>query len=206
MIYVDEKYLTIAGKKIPGQVQSVTITEEGKIEDKKNSKGKVTKTNQPTGFEAAKVEVSMYFEEDGSYTAKEQIQYIQRLFKTTKQKKQKKYRIVETQCAARGITEVYFNGFTTTEDVNQSWFTGTLSFVAPLIVNVSVVKTKAQKAREKAAAQKKAAAAKKAAAKKKTTKKTSKSPAKDTKNKTTAKKAAKKVVKKTTKKKTTKKK
>ena len=28
MIYVDEKYLTIAGKKIPGQVQSVTITEE----------------------------------------------------------------------------------------------------------------------------------------------------------------------------------
>ena len=122
MIYVDEKYLTIAGKKIPGQVQSVTITEEGKIEDKKNSKGKVTKANQPTGFEAAKVEVSMYFEEDGSYTAKEQIQYIQRLFKTTKQKKQKKYRIVETQCAARGITEVYFNGFTTTEDVNQSWF------------------------------------------------------------------------------------
>lgn len=144
MIYVDEKYLTIAGKKIPGQVQSVTITEEGKIEDKKNSKGKVTKANQPTGFEAAKVEVSMYFEEDGSYTAKEQIQYIQRLFKTTKQKKQKKYRIVETQCAARGITEVYFNGFTTTEDVNQSWFTGTLSFVAPLIVSVSVVKTKAQ--------------------------------------------------------------
>ena len=198
MIYVDEKYLTIAGKKIPGQVQSVTITEEGKIEDKKNSKGKVTKANQPTGFEAAKVEVSMYFEEDGSYTAKEQIQYIQRLFKTTKQKKQKKYRIVEIQCAARGITEVYFNGFTTTEDVNQSWFTGTLSFVAPLIVSVSVVKTKAQKAREKAA--------KKAAAKKKTTKKTSKSPAKDTKNKTTAKKAAKKVVKKTTKKKTTKKK
>ena len=46
MIYVDEKYLTIAGKKIPGQVQSVTITEEGKIEDKKNSKGKVTKANQ----------------------------------------------------------------------------------------------------------------------------------------------------------------
>ena len=171
MIYVDEKYLTIAGKKIPGQVQSVTITEEGKIEDKKNSKGKVTKVNQPTGFEAAKVEVSMYFEEDGSYTAKEQIQYIQRLFKTTKQKKQKKYRIVEPQCTARGITEVYFNGFTTTEDVNQSWFTGTLSFVAPLIVSVSVVKTKAQKAREKAAAQKKAAAAKKAAAKKKTTKK-----------------------------------
>lgn len=73
MIYVDEKYLTIAGKKIPGQVQSVTITEEGKIEDKKNSKGKVTKANQPTGFEAAKVEVSMYFEEDGSYTAKERI-------------------------------------------------------------------------------------------------------------------------------------
>ena len=57
MIYVDEKYLTIAGKKIPGQVQSVTITEEGKIEDKKNSKGKVTKANQPTGsYQAVPVE------------------------------------------------------------------------------------------------------------------------------------------------------
>ena len=70
-------------------MQSVTITEEGKIEDKKEQQGQGYKSKPATGFEAAKVEVSMYFEEDGSYTAKEQIQYIQRLFKTTKQKKQK---------------------------------------------------------------------------------------------------------------------
>ena len=31
MIYVDEKYLTIAGKKIRGQVERVRITEEGKF-------------------------------------------------------------------------------------------------------------------------------------------------------------------------------
>lgn len=196
MIYVDENRLKVAGKKIPGQVQNITITEEGKIEDKKDKKGKVTKANQPAGYDAAKVEVQMYFEEDSTYTAKDMVQYIQRIFKTAKQKKQKKYRIVEPQCTARGITEVYFNGFTTTYDANQSWFTGTLSFIAPVISGVSVVKTKAQKAKEKAKEQQKKAAQKKAESKKKTKKNTDKSPAKDTTNKANAKKQAKKVVKK----------
>ena len=201
MIYVSEKTLKVAGKYLPGQVQSVTVTEEGKIEDKKDKKGKVTLANQPAGYEAARVEIQMYFEEDGTYEITEMIKYVQRLFKTTKQTKQKKYRIVESQCNARGVTEVYFNGFETTENVGESWYTGTLSFVAPIIQAVSVAKTKAQKAKEKAAKAKAEAAKKAAAAKKKTTKKTTKTPAKDTKNTKAAKKTAKKVVKKTTKKK-----
>lgn len=197
MIYVEENVLKVAGVYIPGQIQSITVTEEGKIEDKKNKKGKVTKANQPVGYEAAKVEIQIFFEESATYDRTEMVKYVQRLFKAAKQTKQKLYRIVEEQCNARGVTEVYFNGFTTTDNVTESWYTGTLSFVAPVIAAVSVTKTKAQKAKEKAAAAKKKAKTKAAAAKKKTTKKTSKTPAKDTKNTKKAKAKAKKVVKKT---------
>ena len=62
MIYVQEKTLKIAKKYIPGQIQSVSVTEEGKLADKKNKKTKKTKTNVPTGYEAAKIEIKILFE------------------------------------------------------------------------------------------------------------------------------------------------
>ena len=98
----------------------------------------------------------------------------------------------------KGITEVYFNGFDTSENVEEgdSYYTGTLTFVGTVLSGINVVKTKSQQAKELAAAKKKAAAKKAAAVKKKTTKKTSKSPAKDTRSASSAKKKAKKVVKK----------
>ena len=50
MIYVQEEYLKVAGKVIPGMVETVDIREEGIIEDKKDKKGKVVKANVPQGF------------------------------------------------------------------------------------------------------------------------------------------------------------
>ncbi len=177
MIYVQENYLKVAGKAVPGMVETVDIREEGTIEDKKNKKGKVVKANVPQGFQAATVEIQMIFEESAAYDRDSMVQYVQRLFRTSGQKTQKKYRITEKSCSNRGITEVYFNGFTTTEIIGESFYRGTLTFVAPIYGGTKVVKTKKKKAKE--AAKKKAKAKKKkaAAAKKKTKKKTSKSPA-----------------------------
>lgn len=196
MIYTQEKTLKVAGKYIPGQIQSISVTEEGNIEDKKDKKGKTIKANQPTGYQAATVEYQIIFEESASYTRGEMVRYVQRIFKASGQKKQKKFRIVEPLANARGITEVYFNGFTTSENVGESWYTGTLTFVAPVIAAVKLTKTKKQRVAEKAAAAKAAAKKKAAEEKKKTTKKTSKSPAADTKKTGQAKAKAKKLVKK----------
>lgn len=194
MIFVQGDELKVSGTKIPGAVTRVTVTEEGTIEDKKDKKGKVVKANVPKGYQAAEVAIEMIFEESSKYTRDNMVRTVQQLFKAKGQKKQKKRRIVETQCASRGITEVYFNAFTTEEEVGKSYYTGTLSFVAPVIGSVKATAKKASKTVKDRKAKKKKAAKD---AKKKTKKKTAaKSPAKDTKNTKSAKKKAKSLIKK----------
>ena len=197
MIYIQDKNLKVAGKYIPGQIQKVSVTETG-ILDEQESKRSGTKANNPKGYEAPEIRIEMLFEENGTYDRNNMLRYIQRLFKGTNQTKQKKYKIYEEQINARGITEVYFNGFETSENIEDgdSYYTGTLTFVGTVICGINVVKTKKQQARELIAKRKKIAAQKALAAKKKTTKKTSKTPAKDTRSVSSAKKKAQKVVKK----------
>lgn len=183
MILVQDKKVKVGKVYLPGIVKTIRIAESGKLEDKK--KGKKTLSNQPTGYEPAEVEIDMFLEENKTYDLNNMIRYIQRLFKTSGQKKQKKYKITATEINAHGITSAYFNGISTTKEGAQSWAICTLSFVAPAITGLKVVKTKKQ-----------IAAAKKKKKKKKTKKDTSKSPANRKKDTSKAKKAAKKLVKK----------
>ena len=197
MIYVQEKSIKVAGRYLPGQVQRVSVTETG-ILDEQKSKRNGTKQNSPKGYEAPEIKIDMIFEESATFDRNNMVRYIQRLFKTTRQFKQRKYKIYEEQVNSRGISEVYFNGFDTAESIEDgnSYYTGTLTFIGAMLSGIKVVKTKQQLARELAARKKKEAAKKAAAAKKKTTKKTTKTPAKDTRSVSKAKKNAKKVVKK----------
>lgn len=197
MIYVQENSLKVAGKYLPGQIQKVSITENG-ILDEKKSKKSGTVSNSPKGYEAPEIRIEMIFEESKTYDRNNMLRYIQKLFKGGKQTKQKKYKIYEEQVNARGITEVYFNGFDTSENIEDgdSYYTGTLTFIGTVISGIKVVKTKKQQAKELAAKKKKEAAQKAAAAKKATTKATSKTPAKDTRSVSAAKKKAQTVVKK----------
>lgn len=183
MIFVQDKRVKVGTYYLPGEVKSIRVAEEGKLEDKK--KGKKKLSNQPTGYEPATVEIDMIFEESAQYDLDNMIRYVQRIFKASGQKKQKKYKIIATTVNAQGITEAYFNGFSTVAEGAQSWVTGTLSFVAPAISGLSVVKTKQQLAAKSTAA-----------ATKKTTKQTSKSPAKKQKSTAASKKKAKRLVKK----------
>lgn len=197
MIYVQENSLKVAGKYLPGQIQNVSVSESGILDEKKKKKSG-TKQNSPKGYEAPEIKIDMIFEETAEYDRNNMVRYIQKLFKGAKQTKQKKYKIYEEQVNARGITEVYFNGFDTAENIQEgnSYYTGTLTFVGVVISGIKVVKTKKQQAKE-LAAKKKAEDAKKAAANKnKSNKNTAKSPAKDTRSASSANKKAKNVVKK----------
>lgn len=187
MIYVQEKNLKVGKSYFPGIVQSVKVSEAGRLEDKK--KGKKTVSNQPAGWEPATVEIELVFEENSTYNLTNMIRFVQKQFKQGNQKKQKKVRLVETQANARGITQVYFNEFNTDKNASSSYATGTLVFVAPKIGGIKVVKTKKQLAKQK---KKRAASAKK----KKTRKDTSKSPARKQKDRSAAREKAKNVVKK----------
>lgn len=183
MLIVQEKRVKVGDYYLPGEVQAVRVSEAGKLEDKK--KGKKKLSNQPTGYEPATVDIDMIFEESEEYDVENMVRLVQRLFKSAGQKKQKKYRIICPLVNAHGVTEAYFNGFSTNASGSQSWVTGTLSFTAPAIEGLSIVRTKQQ-----------IAAGIPAEGTAKTTKSTAKSPAKKKKSKSTAKKKAKKLVKK----------
>lgn len=184
MILVQDKHIKVGKDYLPGIVKSIRIVEEGKLEDKK--KGKKKLSNQPTGYEPAQVEIDLILEEDSAYDLENMISQIQRLFKTSGQTKQKKYKLTAPEVNAHGITEAYFNGISTTKEESQSWASCTLSFVAPSIAGLKIVRTKQQIA----------AGVSENAAPATTKKSTSKSPAKKTVSKSAAKKKAKKLVKK----------
>lgn len=182
MIFIEDKRVKVGGSYLPGTVKSIRVVEEGKLEDKK--KGKKKLSNQPTGYEPANVEIDLLLEETSTSSLDNMIQLIQRLFKTAGQKKQKKYRITVPEVNSHGIYEAYLNGISTTKEEAQSWASCTLTFVAPTIAGLTVTTTKTT--------------GKKATgnSKKKTSKDTSKSPAGQKSNNTAAKKNAKKLVKK----------
>ena len=183
MILIQDKQIKVGKDYLPGLVKSIRISEEGKLEDKKKGKKKVS--NQPTGYEAAQIEIDLFLEESATYDLENMIRFIQRLFKRSGQKKQKKYKLTAPEINAHGITEAYFNGITTTKDTAQSWAMCTVSFVAPSIAGLKVVRTKNQQLSTVAENKKT-----------KSKKNTDKSPAKKKKNNTAAKKKAKKLVKK----------
>lgn len=183
MIFIQDKHIKVGKDYLPGIVKSIRISEEGKLEDKKKGKKKVS--NQPTGYEAAQVEIDLFIEENATYNLENMIRFVQRLFKRSGQKKQKKYKLTAAEINAHGITEAYFNGISTTKEESQSWAVCTLSFVAPAIAGLKVVRTKKQQIAAEAKDKKT-----------KSKKNADKSPVKKQKSQSAAKKKAKKLVKK----------
>ena len=79
----------------------------------------------------------------------EQISAMQRLFKPYKQKKAKLLKVVNEDCAARGISKVYFEKLGTKNEVAESERTATLELLAPTIAGIKLKPSKQAKAIKK---------------------------------------------------------
>lgn len=185
MLLIQDKIVKLGGVLLHGQVQSIEISAEASIEDIKPKKGK-TKKNQPTGYEAAKVRIEILLENTKKKNTTEMLQEMQRLFRKHGQKKAKLLKIVNTDCAARGISKVYFQNLTSTKVISESKRTVSLELLAPRIAGLKVKKKKPGKSKN--AKNKKSSTAK-------TTKDKKKSPAQDTRKTEDGKKKAKGLVK-----------
>ncbi len=137
MLLVQEHLVKLGGVKLSGQVKSIDISETAKIEDIKDDKGK-TKANQPTGYESAKISVDFILEDSEKKTQLEQISEMQRLFKPYGQKKAKLLKIYNEDCAARGISKVYFHRLQTKNVISNSSRTVTLELLAPTITGIKL--------------------------------------------------------------------
>lgn len=140
-LLVQEHLIKLGGVKLSGQLKSIDISETATIENIEDDKGK-TKANQPTGYEAATVSIEFILEDSKSMTQLEQIIAMQRLFKPYGQKKAKLMKVYNEDCAARGISKVYFKKLQSQNTISESGRTATLELLAP---NVAGIKLKTKK-------------------------------------------------------------
>lgn len=140
MLYVHEKVAKLGGIYLGGQVSSVEIQEEATIYVAQDDKGKVKQT-QPVGYENAKVMIDIILEDSSEKTVIDQLTEMERLFKAPGQDKAKLFPIVNEDCAARGISEVYFKSLTSKQVVSESKRIASLELWAPKTAEIKVVKT-----------------------------------------------------------------
>lgn len=144
MLLVQDDLIKLGGVKLSGQMKSIDISETATIDNIQDDKGKA-KASQPTGYESAKISIEFIIEDSNSMTQVEQIVAMQRLFKPYKQKKAKLLKVVNEDCAARGISKVYFQKFGTKNTVAVSERIVTLELLAPAIAGIKLKPAKQAK-------------------------------------------------------------
>ena len=140
MLYVNEKVAKLGGIYLGGQVSSVEIQEAATIYVAQDDKGKVKQT-QPVGYENAKIIIDIILEDSPEKTAIDQLTEMERLFRAPGQDRAKLFAIVNEDCAARGISEVYFKSLTSKQVVSESKRIASLELWAPKAAGIKVVKT-----------------------------------------------------------------
>lgn len=180
MLYVTDKVAKLGGIYLGGEVTSIEIEEAANIYTAQDEKGKI-KTTQPNGYEQAKVTIDILLEDTKKETTLDQVRNMQRLFKAPGQANAKLFKIVNEDCAARGISKVYFKSFTTKKVIAESKRIASLELLAPKIAGVKLRKKNAVA---------KASETNKRSDNIKSVKNRAKTPARDTRETITGKKAA----------------
>lgn len=139
MLYIADEIIKLGGILLKGMVNSVEITANAIIDEKKDDAGKLAAV-QPLGYETAKVTVTMTLEDMPNKTTIEQLTDLQRLFKPEGQEQPLLLPIVNEDCAARGIHEVYFKAITSKKVTNESKRTATLELTVPQVAGIKVEK------------------------------------------------------------------
>lgn len=134
MLFIEDEILKLGGVILSGQVKSVEITQEATIDEIEDDKGQ-TKASQPVGYGAAKITVEFILE-DGNKSTLEQIADMQRLFKDYGQTAARLLPVVNEDCSARGITEVYFKSLGTKSVTASSGRTASLVLETPTIASI----------------------------------------------------------------------
>lgn len=184
MLYIQDKVAKLGRVILGGQVSSVEVQEAATIYTAQDDKGTIKKT-QPVGYDNAKVMIDIILEDGPDGSTLDQLVNMQRLFKAEGQGQAILFPIVNEDCAARGITEVYFKSFSSKKIISESKRIASLELWAPKIAGITVIKKTDGKAKETVVT-----------VKDKSKKSKAKSPAKDTRNTTEGKKSARRIVRK----------
>ncbi len=142
-LHVQDKVLKLGGVYLGGQVTSVEVQEAGSVYVAQDEKGRYTKS-QPVGYENARVMVDILLEDTKTATTLEQLAEMQGLFRAYGQDKPVLMSIVSEDCAARGISSVYFKSFTSKKVISESKRIVSLELWAPDTAEIQVKKKTVQ--------------------------------------------------------------
>ena len=139
MLYVQEKVAKLGDIFLGGQVSSVEIQESAAIYVAQDDKGQVKKT-QPVGYDNAKVIIVFILVDRPEVTSLDQLTNLLRLFRSNGQTQAKLLTIVNEDCAARDIFQVYFKSLSSKKVISESRRIVSLELWAPQTAKITVVK------------------------------------------------------------------
>lgn len=139
MLYVQEKVAKLGDIFLGGQVSSVEIQESAAIYVAQDDKGQIKKT-QPVGYDNAKVIIDIILEDSPEETSLEQLTNMERLFRANGQTQARLLTIVNEDCAARNIFQVYFKSLSSKKVISESKRIVSLELWAPSAAKITVVK------------------------------------------------------------------
>lgn len=144
MLYIHEKVAKLGGILLGGQVSSVEIQESAAIYVAQDDKGQTKKT-QPVGYDNAKVLIDIILEDSQEATSLEQLAAMQQLFRAGGQERAKLIPIVNEDCAACGIFQVYFKSLSAKKVISESKRIVSLELWSPKTAQITVVKAQTSK-------------------------------------------------------------
>lgn len=139
MLYIHEKVAKLGNVYLSGQVSTVEVTEAASLYIAQDEKGTV-KATQPVGYEQAKISIDIILEDSPGSTSLQQLMEMQHIFREYGQTEAKLIPIVNEDCAARGISQVYFKSFTSKKVISESKIIASLELISPETAEIKITK------------------------------------------------------------------
>lgn len=140
MLYLEDRVAKLGNVYIGGEVTSIEVEESANIYTEQDEQGRVRAT-QPSGYEQGKVMIDIILEDTPLSTALEQMEDIQQLFKSQNQENPELLPITNEDCAARGISQVYFKSLNTKKVISESKRIASLELLVPTFAGITVNRT-----------------------------------------------------------------
>lgn len=148
MIYVDDDTVKIGGVVLPGIYKSMEISHEAKI-DEQDVEGSTRKPKQATGYEDAKITISVQLLDSVDGTTKEEkLQIIQELFRMAGAEKPTVHELVSAHSSIRGVMNVIIKSMSSKESNKKDEITVELELLQYDTVSIKAKRKKKGEAEE----------------------------------------------------------
>ena len=142
MIYFDDDTVKIGGVILPGIYKSMEVSQDAQV-DEQDVEGSSRKPKQASGYDDAKITISLQLLDSADGTTKEEkLQLIQNIFRAQGQEKPVVHELVSTHSAIRGIMNVIIKSMSSKESNKKDEITVDLELLQYDTITITAAKEK----------------------------------------------------------------